>query len=461
MIGKGLRKAILMLAFVITGVHLSAQNLDTAVILQTKSPNYTSKYSTWTIGLSAGLSTPYTLVGYNSRQDFTSPDVQLGYGLNIKDQLTYEFGLQADFFAGKLRGDHAQQILSSGAYLYSSFDTKINWSASLSANFTVAHFYNSKHHSVAEPYLSIGGGIMSYTPVLHSYFTSPVYMPSSSAFYFPLAAGIKFNLTRAINLDLGYQVSFSTTDDVDGYKYGGTNDRFSYTHIGLEFILGDHRKPHLASVSRASVLIDEAQLREKRMQTTYDDQIEQLKVKNNKLNNDLEIANKIIARYAEDNDGDGVPDFMDKCPNTPAGAKVDGSGCPLPEEKPVAKVEAKSELTLEDWRVVTNTMRSLEFYSGTAVISESAFPDLNKLVQLIISKKQLLKIEVYVANSGKSEADLKLSNDRAEAIKGYLANKGVNAANINAIGYGNAKPIASNKTAKGRKINERVILTLN
>ena len=55
---------------------------------------------------------------------------------------------------------------------------------------------------------------------------------------------------------------------------------------------------------------------------------------------------------------------------------------------------------------------------------------------------------------------MKLSKDRAEAVKDYLVSKGANPSRIEATGYGETQPIASNKTAAGRAKNRRVEFTL-
>lgn len=453
----GLKKAILLISGILTGCQSFAQSADSSLSQPVSAVN---NYRTWSLGISTGISTPYTLIGYNSRQDFTSPDVKLGYDFYIKDQLSHGFGLEADLFMGKLTGDHAQERFSNGAYIYAGFDTKVNWAASLNGNFTIAHIYNKKHQGIVQPYLSLGVGVMNYTTTLRQYFKGPIYLPASSGIILPVGAGFKFNVTSNINIDFGYQVNFAGNDRFDGYNYGPTTDRFSYTHLGLEFVLGKRSKPEIVRTSRLAEVQMQDRAREGALQTSLQNQTDELdreKAKNVKLSNDLASAENTLSRYTVDSDGDGVPDIIDKCPNTPAGTQVDASGCPLLGNKPEV---TRAELTLEDWRIVTNTMRTLEFYPGTAVIDERSFDDLTKLVELLNSKKQSLKIEVYVAGSGKAASDLKLSKDRAEAIKGYLAHRGVDASTIQAYGYGSTKPIASNKTPRGRKINERVIFGL-
>ena len=56
--------------------------------------------------------------------------------------------------------------------------------------------------------------------------------------------------------------------------------------------------------------------------------------------------------------------------------------------------------------------------------------------------------------------NMKLSRDRAEAVKAYLVSKGVNASRIEAVGYGSTQPIADNRTEEGKQKNRRVEFTL-
>jgi len=57
---------------------------------------------------------------------------------------------------------------------------------------------------------------------------------------------------------------------------------------------------------------------------------------------------------------------------------------------------------------------------------------------------------------GSAEHNMSLSLDRANAVKAYLVNAGVNGANLTAKGYGESKPIADNTTEEGRALNRRV-----
>ncbi|MGN6637640.1 MAG: DUF6089 family protein [Mucilaginibacter sp.] len=444
----------ILICFGITSPRVFAQSQDNDQNIDSQLKAIpATQYRTWSVGVSAGLLSPFTIFSNNAHQDFTSPDLQIGYDVNIKDQLTHSFGLQADFMGGKLKADHAQTD-ASGTIPYTQFDTKLNFSASLSGNFIIAHA------GIMQPYATFGVGIVSYTPTLHN-LDVITNVGSQSSFFVPVGVGLKFNITHSINLDLGYQANFVGSDNVDGYVFGSTNDRYGYTHIGLEFALGKHSRPQMASSSATDAVKAMYLTRERLLKDSLQNEqskLHQAKLKSDKLQNDLNATNAALSKYTTDSDGDGVADAFDKCPNTPADTKVDGNGCPIPVV--VRKPSLKVVVTAQDKQLAYDASRYLVFNGKTAIINESSFATLDRLAQLLASKNLILKLDGYTDNRGKAEANLKLSRERANAVKAYLVKKGVNASRIEAFGYGEAEPIASNKTAEGRELNRRVEFTL-
>lgn len=455
------KKASLLVTGLLMGGTLFAQTTDTSHV----SSDYVKPFSgdnafrTWSIGVSGGVLTPYTIFGSNRKQDFTSPNAELGYGAYIKKQILPSFGIQADFFAGKLTGDHSNP--NDAGEVFKSFSTKIQYAVSLSANYTLANINWHYKKTAIQPYFTLGVGTMGYKPVL-TYADGTVSNfktdnnGSISELYLPVGAGLKFDVAPGVNIDLGYQVNFVYSDNIDGNNYGSTNDRFSYGHIGLEFALGGRSKPQLATHNPVASMRQEYMWENEQTKTHLQSQIDAEKAKNDQLRNDLNTTNANLAKLTQDSDGDGVPDVFDKCPNTPAGSKVDGSGCPLPVVKPDTKVY----VTEEDRRVVSEAVKNLEFDFNKATIREHSFASLNQLAELLKNKGFNLKLAGYTDSVGSAAYNLRLSKERAEAIKTYLVSKGADAAKIQAEGYGKANPIATNKTAAGRQQNRRVEFSL-
>ncbi|GAA4307734.1 hypothetical protein GCM10023149_01370 [Mucilaginibacter gynuensis] len=445
------KKASLMLTGILIGGKLFAQTADTT----NNSSNYVQPFSgggsfrTWSIGVHGGMLSPYTIFGNMNNQDFKSPHEQIGYGAYVKKQILHSFGIQADFFRGKLEGAVGQTNPSGNTP--TSFKTDLNWSAALSANFTLANINWRHKQGFIQPYLSLGGGVLAYRPsVTLADGTTERAGSDLREFFIPVGAGFKINLGSAVNLDLGYQVNFVNANNVDGYKYGLTNDKFSYAHVGLEFALGKSSKPQLATHNPVNSMRTEYLWEAQRLQSQVDAQ----KAENQKLRSDLDATNANLSKLTTDSDGDGVVDVNDKCPNTPAGTKVDGSGCQL------AKPEVKVYVTEEDKRVVKEAIKNLEFDLGKATIRPTSFPSLDKVAQLLVDKNFSLKLAGHTDNTGSADLNLRLSKDRAESIKSYLVSKGANASRIEATGYGKTQPIATNKTAAGRQQNRRVEFTL-
>ena len=138
-----------------------------------------------------------------------------------------------------------------------------------------------------------------------------------------------------------------------------------------------------------------------------------------------------------DSDGDGVLDSLDKCPDTPKGTPVDKEGCPLPK---------KVSISL-----------AIEFDTGKAVIHPQYDEQIKKVAEFMTTYPGTTAvIEGHTDNVGKEASNLRLSTRRAESVRTYLIGKfGIAPQRLVAKGFGSSQPVADNATPEGRQKNRR------
>lgn len=151
-----------------------------------------------------------------------------------------------------------------------------------------------------------------------------------------------------------------------------------------------------------------------------------------------------------DRDNDGVADRKDKCPDEPG--LVQYNGCP---EVPMAEVKSlEDKLNLIAKRVL--------FATSSAAIEPASYRDLDEMTKIMRKYPNTrFAIEGHTDNTGIADANKKLSQERADAVKTYLVGKGIEATRLNAIGYGQERPLGSNDTDAGRQLNRRVEIHLS
>ncbi|MEZ4459464.1 MAG: OmpA family protein [bacterium] len=150
-----------------------------------------------------------------------------------------------------------------------------------------------------------------------------------------------------------------------------------------------------------------------------------------------------------DNDKDGILDVDDKCPLEPEtiNGKDDEDGCP-------DKGESKVRVTAEKIEILEKVF----FDTNKDTIKERSFSILNQVGSVLKANPQitLIQVEGHTDDRGKDDYNLDLSQRRADSVRNYLIGRGIDANRLRAVGFGETKPIADNKSSKGRDTNRRV-----
>lgn len=146
-----------------------------------------------------------------------------------------------------------------------------------------------------------------------------------------------------------------------------------------------------------------------------------------------------------DTDGDSVLDKDDMCPKV-AGT-VANNGCP--------------EVTEEVQKTLNEYARTILFDIGKTSIKAESTSVMVDIIQILNEYPQAkFTVEGHTDSAGSAKLNQSLSEKRANAVRDFLIEKGIGASRLTAIGYGEDKPIATNRTRSGRKQNRRVEINL-
>ncbi len=105
----------------------------------------------------------------------------------------------------------------------------------------------------------------------------------------------------------------------------------------------------------------------------------------------------------------------------------------------------------------TAQLHNVLFVRGKPVLINTSYPELNKLAKTLIDNAGIeIELLGHTDNVGDPELNQKLSEDRVEAVRRYLINRGVEPNRIKGIGFGGSKPIADNSKEETRRLNRRV-----
>jgi len=330
-------------------------------------------------------------------------------------------------------------------------------------------------------------------------------------------AGITYKVSPLVSVVFRENFMYTTYDNME-YETGGPNDMFLQHSIGIVFNIGKIKDNDGDGVSNRNDLCPELPGIEM-FDGCPDTDGDGIKDADDKCPNyagtvalsgcpdndgdGVADADDLCPDQAgplngcPDSDGDGVADKDDKCPNAAGLAELQGcpdadgdgvadaddlcpnqagplNGCPdtdgdgvadkddiCPNEAGILANKGCPEIKEEVVKVLAQALHGVKFQSGKAIITKSSYPTLDNIVSILKDNPEYnLKIEGHSDSQGNDDLNLKISKDRAAAVKSYLINKGINDNRIASEGYGESKPIADNATAAGRAENRRVEMTI-
>ena len=173
-----------------------------------------------------------------------------------------------------------------------------------------------------------------------------------------------------------------------------------------------------------------------------------------------------------DSDGDNIPDDIDECPDTAGTIAL--NGCPdadndgiadiddvCPELAGVADKNGCPDNISGAVPTINNFANIILFKYSKSSFQEASFYTLNSIVDILTAyPKSTFVIEGHTDSSGSEQTNMKLSIDRAEAVRDYFVANGIDYDRFKTVGYGESRPLSNNVTEEGRAINRRVVVKL-
>lgn len=412
------------------------------------------QFRTWSIGLNAGILTGSVVTG--GENDFRKVALDAGYGVSVRKQFGHIFGLQLDVLSGHMSGSLPREYDEA----ITSYRTELGYSTTISAVANIGSInYIKRKQSMS--FFALGGeGFLGFAPTVYykdgtsfstkyinGAFKNKVYIHEFTTF---VGVGVKFRINDRLSINSGYTENFIDDDFLDGIHNKETNgrdyqkDKFSYGYAALEFSIGKNSKPNIDWVNPVSLMYNELE------DHTIRDEFDLLRLR-------LVSIESAIIELKKDGDEDGVPDYFDKCPNTPKGTVVDGAGCPI-------KIDSTLKQTTVNQTVVKQTSgmmcnKTVLFNYNSAEIMPAYFKLLDTIaLDLKADHSKNMVVSGYSSSEGTSDHNMHLALQRALAVKAYLLKAGVEEKQLTIKSYGETKAVANNASEEGRMLNRRVLI---
>ena len=369
------------------------------------------------------------------------------------------------------------------------------------------------------PYFYVGGGVMNFSVDTKPTGVTSGKPTEDNGWVAVIPAGIgaEFALSERVLLDFSLGGAMTSSYDLDSYRSGKDEIWDSYLNVGLGLtVTGENCKADKDNDGLGKCLEKEIGTDPNNPDTDGDglnDGEEYLTYKTDPLKVDTdgdglndydEVKVYKTNPLVVDTDGDGLSDGDEvmKYKTDPLKADTDGDG--LTDGEEVLKYKTNPLLKDTDGDGLTDSEEVIKYKTnplvkdtdggsvddgtevkrgtdpldpnddvvkiGVPIILEGITFDVNKTTIKPESEATLMKalktlqtypeisVEIagYTDSDGSAKSNLKLSQGRADAVKAWLVEKGIDANRISTVGYGEDKPIADNKTKEGKAKNRRI-----
>ena len=144
----------------------------------------------------------------------------------------------------------------------------------------------------------------------------------------------------------------------------------------------------------------------------------------------------------------------------PPAAPVVAEKEPPPPPPPAEPPPPPPKVEVKDDKIELN--EKVNFDTGKAKLVPASETLLDEVATVLTDHPEIqkLRVEGHTDNQGGAASNLRLSNNRAKAVRDYLVKKGIDAKRLESKGFGQTKPIGDNKTPEGREQNRRVEMTI-
>ncbi len=175
-----------------------------------------------------------------------------------------------------------------------------------------------------------------------------------------------------------------------------------------------------------------------------------------------------------DSDGDGITDAQDDCPNEAGPAE--NKGCPWPDTDGDTVLDKDDqcptipgsvanygcpEVTIEVQKRLNDYAKTILFDSGKATFKQESYVVLQSIVAILKEyPNSKFVIEGHTDSDGTDLNNQRLSDSRANAVKVYLTENGIDQFRLSSIGYGESRPLVPNTSKRNKAMNRRVEINL-